>query len=180
MGTCLDGLSGTASIMLSTCYAYISDTVSLERRSYRIMVMEIVSNFLQGGFQLAMGYMITGLGYLWPFVFLLVLHTLNLVYILFFVTESRVPSDDKAGFSPYLIFESFKVNCDSFLYTLFKIPWMKYVTWKGNGIIKYGSVSDETNRLTDKKENPTQPNPGKSLQIKIKIWLFPQGKRNPI
>ena len=110
VGTSLDGLSGTDTIMLSTCFAYISDTVSLERRSYRIMVMVIASRFLDGSFQLAMGYMITGLGYLWPFVFLLVLHTLNLVYILFFVPESRVPSDDKAGFSPYLIIESFKVN----------------------------------------------------------------------
>ena len=108
VGTTLDGLSGTSSIHLSTCYAYIADTVSVESRSRHIIIADVVANVLQGGFQLGLGYMIKAIGYMWPFVVLVGLHTINLIYIICFVPESRSATAGKAV-TPYMIVESFKV-----------------------------------------------------------------------
>ena len=110
LGSLLDGLTGSDVIMVGTCYAYLSDVTSVERRSFRILLAELVQNAFKGVIHLGTGYAIAALGFLYPYLILMAFHIVNLVYIVFFVPETRIKVPNQQIISKQLIIQPFRVS----------------------------------------------------------------------
>lgn len=111
IGTLLDGIGGTSNVLRVTVYAYIADEAEVWNfnRSEKILLADTFYTFLQAGLQVAMGYMIQAVGFTWPFVMLIGIHVINLLYTIFLLPESR-PKTVSQVKSSTMILESFKVS----------------------------------------------------------------------
>ncbi|XP_074596923.1 lysosomal proton-coupled steroid conjugate and bile acid symporter SLC46A3-like [Brevipalpus obovatus] len=88
----ISGLSGGSSSMMANCFGYVADKTTVQNRSKAMLIMEAMVylgesiGFLGGSFvsKMFLDHQVYG------FVGLIVLHTLMLVYIIFFLEESKV------------------------------------------------------------------------------------------
>lgn len=88
----ISGLSGGSSSMMANCFGYVADKTTIENRSKAMIIMEAMVylgesiGFLGGSFVAKMfsNHQVYG------FICLIVLHSLMLVYIFFFLEESKV------------------------------------------------------------------------------------------
>ena len=104
-----EALMGGWGTFMTACYAYYSDTVPEERRSRRLVLADVVYGLATSVMNVAMGYMIEGWGFLWPFVMVIIGHCINLTYILLCVPESRQRTSSWKDISPRYVIDAFKV-----------------------------------------------------------------------
>lgn len=84
----LDGFLGMSCTMLMACFSYMADVTSSQRRSIRIVLLEVCSGAAIIVSNLATGYLIQAIGYTWVFVVLVALLCLNFCYVVCFLAES--------------------------------------------------------------------------------------------
>lgn len=85
----LEACSGGVSTFLMGSFASISDITTPEQRSFRIFILEValgIGNFVS---QIATGYVINLLGFMYPLIILGGIHVINLLYTVFLLPESR-------------------------------------------------------------------------------------------
>ena len=99
IGAVMEGIGGYYHTMLLGCFAYISDIVPADRRSLRITILEtcviIPAVFTPLGF----GYWMKHGGFLAPFLAVLALSVIILVYAIFFVPETVLRNPEAKLFS---------------------------------------------------------------------------------
>ncbi|KAI0232533.1 hypothetical protein LSAT2_017148 [Lamellibrachia satsuma] len=99
IGAVMEGFGGHYHTMLLGCFAYISDIVPADRRSLRITTLEtcviIPAVFTPLGF----GYWVKNGGFLAPFLAVLALSLIILVYATFFVPETVLRNPEAKLFS---------------------------------------------------------------------------------
>ena len=97
IGAVIEGFGGYYQTMLMGCFAYISDIVPADGRSLRITILETCV-FIPAIFApLVVGYWVEHGGFLAPFLTVLGLYIIALVYAIFFVPET-VPRNPEAKF----------------------------------------------------------------------------------
>ena len=98
-GAFLDGLFGQFASILASAFAYLADTTSVENRTRRVILLE--SMVFLGGFvaEIGTGQLLQHYGFLPPFIMVLLVLVLVIVYW-FFLRESYPPisEDSKPGF----------------------------------------------------------------------------------
>lgn len=80
IGNIVDGLCGGASIILMSCFAYISDITLPDRRMLRYVIVECSASLGVIVSSIGTGYLINYTGFLWPNVIAIFLISLNAVY----------------------------------------------------------------------------------------------------
>ena len=110
VGGLLEGLTGAKVAMVSTCYAYLVDLVGSGRRSFRIVIADMVFGVTTAVLQLAQGYLIQLLGLTYPYVLIIVLHSVNLLYVVFGVPHSKPMGTSDKKISLSIITEPVKVS----------------------------------------------------------------------
>lgn len=92
VGAAISGTCGFFTTMVLAVMAYIADTTDESDRSFRLAVMEFLVFF--GGMisQLTSGLWIENLGFIAPYWFIFVCLFASVLYVIFFVPESRASS----------------------------------------------------------------------------------------
>ena len=103
-------LTGGLSTFLTACFAYYADTVPGEKLGFRLTIADVVFGLMLAAMSVLVGFMIQYWGFLWPFVVVEGGHLINLVYIIFFVPESRKTQTSKNPVSLRYIVTSLKVS----------------------------------------------------------------------
>ena len=103
-------LTGGIGTFLTACYSYYADTIPREKLGFRMTIADVFYGLVLAAMSVSMGYMIQYWGFLWPFVVVVGGHLINLVYIIFFVPESRKTQTSKQSVSLKYIFTSLKVG----------------------------------------------------------------------
>ena len=103
IGYVLDGLSGSQMCLYMAGFAYIADVTTEKDRSFRITVLEATIGIAAATCQVGVGYWIRLTGFFQPFIFILVLAVLNMIYVIFFVPETikRTPGTRVCGTDTY-------------------------------------------------------------------------------
>ncbi|XP_074648093.1 proton-coupled folate transporter-like [Tubulanus polymorphus] len=91
----LDGFGGSIAAMFMVAFIYISDITSPMERAIRITILEGLIMFSMAVSQLGLGYWIDASGFLYPYLALIGLLILNLIYIVFFVPETLIVEKNK-------------------------------------------------------------------------------------
>ena len=81
--------------MLTTAFAYIADVTSINDRSMRIVIVEVSIGFGTATAQLIIGILVSSIGYFYPYIIILGLLTLILLYTILFLPET-VEADTSA------------------------------------------------------------------------------------
>ena len=89
----MEGCFGGSAMFLMAAFSYITDITTEKNRSFRIVLLESCLGLGIASSQLALGYVIKSLGYMWPFVILGSLAFLDIIYITFCVPETVIPLD---------------------------------------------------------------------------------------
>ena len=82
------GTMGGFSMVLAASFAYIADVTTHAQRSMRIFALEIVIGVGIIGSQVALGYLIKTLGFMWPLVITAGIHLVNLLYVTLVIKET--------------------------------------------------------------------------------------------
>ena len=88
----IEGCFGGQAMFLMAAFSYVSDITTEKNRSFRIILLESCLGVGIATSQLALGYIIKDLGYMWPFGILGSLVLLDILYIIFCVVETVIPS----------------------------------------------------------------------------------------
>ena len=94
----IQGLLGGFGLMISGCMSYLSDATSVEQRTFRIVVAEMLTYFVSGLSQIGEGYLIRYHGYIPPLCITFGVNVLTLLYIavppfLIETVDRRDPAD---------------------------------------------------------------------------------------
>ena len=89
IGMFIEGFFGSILTCLMGCYAYIADISSVERRTFRVTLLEVFVGASTAVSQLISGYLIKSIGYFYIFLILFICTLLNLTYTLYVLRESR-------------------------------------------------------------------------------------------
>eukprot|EP00111_Clytia_hemisphaerica_P018464 TCONS_00054640-protein len=98
-GAFLDGLFGQFASILASAFAYLADTISVENRTRRVILLESMV-FLGGCIaEIGTGQLLQHYGFLPPFIMVLLVLVMVIIYW-FFLRESYPPTDgdSKIGF----------------------------------------------------------------------------------
>ena len=95
VGTTIDGCLGGTFTMMMASLAYIADVTSLKQRPLRILAVEIFSGLGQTAASIGAGYLIKALGFTYPYLVILGIDLITLLYVLFWVKET-VPKNPDA------------------------------------------------------------------------------------
>ena len=82
------GIMGGTGSFLMTCYSYMADVTTPSSRGFRIFIIELCMGLGQIVSQIALGEAIAAMGYMYPFIIILGVQILNLVYIIFILPET--------------------------------------------------------------------------------------------
>lgn len=94
LGSFVDGCGGYLVTLMMGCSAYIVDSTSRENRIIRLALAELCSMASIVVAPIGLGYWIQTGGYLWPFVTVTGIFTVNLIYVFFFVPETIMRDTD--------------------------------------------------------------------------------------
>ena len=94
IGAFLDGLCGSFTTLLCGCLAYVSDITTIEKRTFRITVVEMCMILPSAISAIATGYLIRASGYLPPFIIMLIGVALCTVYAILFIPETIVKEEN--------------------------------------------------------------------------------------
>ena len=95
---------------VNACFSYYTDTIPSSKLGRRVITADLVYGLSLALMQVAMGYLIQGLGFVYPYIIVMTGFLVNLLYVVFFVPESKKATTDKKSISPKYILESFKVS----------------------------------------------------------------------
>ena len=88
IGAFIEGASGGLFMVVSAGFSYVADITNHENRSFRITVLDSCISLGITVSQIAAGYLIATVGYLYPFLILTVIILLDLVVAAFFLPET--------------------------------------------------------------------------------------------
>ena len=91
IGTALEGGLGGTNTMLSTVFAYVADITVAERRSMRIVLIDVSIGCGTALAQALIGILVSRIGYLYPFILIFCMLLLTFAYTLLFVKETVHP-----------------------------------------------------------------------------------------
>ena len=97
IGAFLEGLSGGIYMTISAGFSYVADITSLEKRSFRITILDGCFGLGIMVSQVAAGYLIASLGYFYLFLILAIIILLDIVIVACFLPET-VTRDQNAQF----------------------------------------------------------------------------------
>lgn len=94
VGSAISGMCGFFTTMAMAVMSYIADTTDESERGFRLAIMEFL--VYTGGMvsQLTSGLWIEHLGFIAPYWFILICLLISVLYVVFFVPESRAPSTE--------------------------------------------------------------------------------------
>ncbi|XP_062423149.1 lysosomal proton-coupled steroid conjugate and bile acid symporter SLC46A3 isoform X2 [Rhea pennata] len=85
----ITGLFGSMATFLGGGFAFIADLCHDEKqKTTRIAVVDLIFGFVSGLAGLSSGYFIKGVGFAWTFVTASLLHTINIIYIIFCLEDT--------------------------------------------------------------------------------------------
>ncbi len=99
IGSVIDGSTGGIVAIIMASFAYIADITNEQQRARRIFILEVSIGIGIVCSDIGIGYAINLLGYLYPFIILLGIHFVNLVYTFFGVQESIIKRENVKFFS---------------------------------------------------------------------------------
>ncbi|CAH1778808.1 unnamed protein product [Owenia fusiformis] len=88
VGTFVSGSTGSFLTALAGCNAYITDTTSINGRTIRLVIMTAVLGVGQALAYIGTGYLVQISGFLYPFIGIVVILLLSLLYTVFLVPET--------------------------------------------------------------------------------------------
>ena len=94
----LEGLFGGTSVFSTALFSYIADVSRIRSRSWRMLVLMLVQALGIGVAEVSAGYMITYLGFLYPFLMILVIYLLCLLTVIGYIRETVRESGKKVGY----------------------------------------------------------------------------------
>lgn len=100
----LEGLGGTHSTITASAYSYISDVVPAGKRTFRFSVAHALTFVASGLGNLAVGYILSAVGFLSLFWGITILYVVNTIYIFILVPESN-DTGEKGTFSIGRVFQ---------------------------------------------------------------------------
>ena len=106
----VESATGGFSTFMTASYAVLADVVPGKNRARRLAINDILLVLAMAVMNFGMGVMIEHLGFMWPFVLVMVAHVLNLIYIVFFVPETGKKTGKCSAVSPRYILDLFKVR----------------------------------------------------------------------
>ena len=109
VGLAVEGLSGGVATFIMAGFSYIADVTSHRQRSSRIFLLEVALGIGTVVANLAIGFLIPLIGYVYCYVLCTCLHTLNLLYVIFIVIETREKDPDVRLFSVTHFVKIFKM-----------------------------------------------------------------------
>ncbi|XP_039718595.1 lysosomal proton-coupled steroid conjugate and bile acid symporter SLC46A3 isoform X2 [Pteropus medius] len=120
--TFFGALCGNSITFFGACFAYIVDQCKEEKhRTIRIALTDFLLGLVTGLTGLSSGYFIRELGFVWSFFVTTVVLTVNLIYIVFFLGESREESP----------FQNVSVSCYEGFKNLFYRTYMLFKNASG-------------------------------------------------
>ena len=105
----IDGLSGSYVTLLMGCFAYTGNATKHSSRSLRIAINELCIGIAISLSDVGIGYMIKQFGFLYPFIAILGIQFINILYALFFLQETLVSSFSINMISCRQLFEPFRI-----------------------------------------------------------------------
>ena len=99
IGYFVEGCLGGVSTLVAGCFSYIADITTHQERSMRIFILEVSLGVGVVTSEVAVGYLIRELGFMYPIVILGSLHVLNILYVIFVLEESVVKDRSAKFFS---------------------------------------------------------------------------------
>ncbi|XP_066507776.1 lysosomal proton-coupled steroid conjugate and bile acid symporter SLC46A3 [Hoplias malabaricus] len=87
----VSALFGGIGTMLGGCFSYVADLCENDKQKIlRMAGLDMVIGLLSGAALISTGYFLSATGFNWPFFTSGIFHLLNLLYVIFFLKESRV------------------------------------------------------------------------------------------
>ena len=87
-GNLVDGIMGSVTGVQMASFAYIADITTADNRSFRILVLEIAIGIGVMSSNLSVGYLIKAIGFVYPFLFAMILYTLGFLYVIVLLPET--------------------------------------------------------------------------------------------
>ncbi|XP_037382978.1 solute carrier family 46 member 3 isoform X2 [Talpa occidentalis] len=122
--TFIASFCGNSTTFLGACFAYIVDQCKEEKqRTFRIAITDFLLGLVTGLTGLSSGYFIRELDYTWSFLVITLAHTVNLIYILFFLDDSMKETSS----------QNVSVSCSEAFKNLFNRTYMLFKNSAGRG-----------------------------------------------
>ncbi len=84
----VNGLSGSTALMYTVAFSYIADVSNKEDTVMRMTILDTVYTLASAVAMVYMGYIIEALGFVYPYVVLIALNILNILYVTCVMPES--------------------------------------------------------------------------------------------
>ena len=109
----VEGLSGGSAVFSTAAYAYIADVSKRNRRSWRMLVICLMESTGVCLAQITMGYLVTLWGFVIPFMYIVLVYTLCLLYVTCFIHETVTGVSISLGYFNFKHFvRTFRVLVD--------------------------------------------------------------------
>lgn len=96
--TFIAAFCGNSTTFLGACFAYIVDQCKEQKqKTIRIAITDFILGLVTGLTGLSSGYFIRELGFVWSFLIITMVLTVNLVYIIFFLDDSKTETSSQNG-----------------------------------------------------------------------------------
>lgn len=93
----VNSLSGGIGTILGGCFSYVADLHGDgKQKTLRMAALDMMLGLLSGVALISTGYFLRTSGFTWPFFTAAVFQLLNLIYVVFFLEESRVVESTEA------------------------------------------------------------------------------------
>lgn len=94
----LEGLFGGTSVFSTAMFAYIADVSRIKSRSWRMLVLMLVQALGIGVAEVTAGYMITYLGFVYPFLMILCIYAACLLFVILYIQETVNKQENRVGY----------------------------------------------------------------------------------
>ena len=94
IGNFIFGISGTNTTFSLSVFAYLADTTTKQARTFRIVVLEMISTISIGVGWITFGITVDVIGFFWSYLIILVVYICLVVTIIFLVPETVTKSAD--------------------------------------------------------------------------------------
>ena len=105
----LEGLFGGSAVVTLALYAYIADVSTLQKRSWRMLLLMVTESLGIALAEISAGYIITDIGFIYPYIIILSCYVTCLLMIIFYVAETvQEKLSDKDSGKGYFDWHHFK------------------------------------------------------------------------
>ncbi len=88
IGAFINGICGAQALMFTAAFSYIADVSNKEDTVMRMTILDTVYTLASAVAMVYMGYIIKALDFVYPFIILIALICLNMLYVIFIMPES--------------------------------------------------------------------------------------------